>query len=341
MFLKLNLSHGVDSLSLKPIFPTNFISPIQMNYAFFELFMQANAVADNDFNKLFIPFRSIASDIYKKEAVVFRKGDLSNAVRASMTFPFVFRPIEVDGRLLFDGGIFNNFPVDIMKKDFNPEFMIGSVVASAHDRPSVDDVYGQLQTMIMNETNYSIPQDEGILFTFDMHDQPLFDFSKVDELVEIGYKGTLQRIDEIKKRVSHRVSSQEMADKRKEFYAKFPDPVFRKITINGIDSLQKSYVSRVFSHKKDTFGLKKIKDAYYELVSDDKIAEIIPHSSYDKKTGYFDLRLDVRTKEHLKTSDRRQHFFQPVESSLCRVTISEFGKIRSNLSIRYAVWENI
>ncbi|MGL5228382.1 MAG: patatin-like phospholipase family protein, partial [Bacteroidales bacterium] len=88
--------------------PTSLVNPVQMNLAFMKLFSQASAHAEYDFDNLFIPFRCISSDVYHKNALISRKGDLGQAVRASMTFPFVFSPIEIDGNLMYDGGIYNN-----------------------------------------------------------------------------------------------------------------------------------------------------------------------------------------------------------------------------------------
>ena len=294
-------TNGLSSISIRPVLPTNVISPVQMNYAFLELFAQVNALIDNDFDNLLVPFRSVASDIYKKEAVIFRKGDLGDAIRASMTFPFVFKPIEVDGRLLFDGGIFNNFPADVMKAEFTPDFMIGSVVASDQGKPSIDNPYQQLQTMIMGHTNYSMPEDRGILFHFDMTGYAVFDFSKVDELVELGYRHTIARIDEIKQRIERRVLQDEINERRSHFTSQFPEPKFQNIYITGIDSLQQLYVSRVFKNKHDTvFDLARFKRSYFALISDERIREIIPHARYNSETGYFDLHLRIKTEAHFK-----------------------------------------
>ena len=145
--LKINIRQ-LDSLNLrKGILPTNLVPTRQMNFAFVPLFAQADAVSDNDFNKLFIPFRCVASDVYNKKAVVFSKGVLGDAIRASMTFPFMYKPITIDNELLFDGGIYNNFPTDVMKQSFNPDFMIGSVVASNPKKPSENDIVEQIQNM--------------------------------------------------------------------------------------------------------------------------------------------------------------------------------------------------
>lgn len=70
----------------------------------------------DDFDDLPIPFRAIASDIERGEAYVMGKGDLALAIRASMSVPGVFAPVQIDDRLLVDGGIVGNLPVDVMQQ---------------------------------------------------------------------------------------------------------------------------------------------------------------------------------------------------------------------------------
>ena len=100
-----------DSLQIKASFlPQSLINPIQMNQAFMALFSQATAKAGWNFDNLFVPFRCVASDIYTKKPIIFKNGDLGDAVRASMTFPFFFQPIWKDSIPLFDGGF--HFRID-------------------------------------------------------------------------------------------------------------------------------------------------------------------------------------------------------------------------------------
>ncbi|MDJ0710992.1 MAG: patatin-like phospholipase family protein [Woeseiaceae bacterium] len=70
----------------------------------------------DDFDRLPIPFRAIASDIERGEAWVMGEGDLAQAIRASMSVPGAFAPVTIDGRMLVDGGIVGNLPVDVMQK---------------------------------------------------------------------------------------------------------------------------------------------------------------------------------------------------------------------------------
>lgn len=68
------------------------------------------------FDQLAIPFRAIATDLATGEAVVLEKGNLLHAVQASMSIPGVVRPLELDGRLLVDGGVANNLPIDVARR---------------------------------------------------------------------------------------------------------------------------------------------------------------------------------------------------------------------------------
>jgi len=289
------------SLRLKTrILPTNYVSPAQMNYAFVPLCAQANAASGGDFDRLMVPFRCVASDVYNKQAVVFRNGVLGDAIRASMTYPFMFKPISIDNKLLFDGGIFNNFPVDIMRSDYKPDYIIGSVVAYNPPKAEEDDVMMQLQNMIISPTNYSLPSSDGLLLKFDLEKVNVFDFTKVDELVRMGYDSTIKHIDEIKARIPRRVSIEEMVQRRNAFRNKFPELKFRHINVTGVDSLQKQYVKRSFHLKEKEFSLNSFKQSYFKLISDDKISEVIPHAVFNPTDGLFDLNLNVKTEDQLK-----------------------------------------
>jgi len=69
-----------------------------------------------DFNKLPIPFLCIGSNIETGEEVVLNKGYLAQAMLASSAFPTLFSPVEIDGKLLVDGGVTNNYPIEAVRK---------------------------------------------------------------------------------------------------------------------------------------------------------------------------------------------------------------------------------
>ena len=85
-----------DSMTVIRPMVNSVIDPLQMNLAFVDIYAGATAVCGKNFDNLFVPFRAVASDVFNKNSIILDKGDLGKAVRASMSFPFVFRPIKID-----------------------------------------------------------------------------------------------------------------------------------------------------------------------------------------------------------------------------------------------------
>lgn len=282
------------------ILPSSVVDPLQMNLAFVELFGQATALCKEDFDKLFIPFRCVASDVYNKRPIIFKKGDLGDAVRASMSFPGMFKPIEIDSVLAYDGGIYNNFPVNVMMKDFHPDIIIGSVVSSNPGKPKEGDLIGQLESMIMQKTNYTVPDSLGILMTFKYDDVNLMDFNRFDELHDIGYNRTIQLMDSIKQRISRRSNYKQLEKKRIAFKKKMPQLRFRGIDIQGVNEQQKKYIRKEFHTEDDgSFDLEELRRGYFRLMSDNLISEIIPHAIYNQQDSLFKLSLKVKIEDEL------------------------------------------
>ena len=92
----INLKFDLDT-SLQASLPTNLRSPVLIDYEQMRGFAGASAVSGSNMDSLFVPYRCVASDITAQRPVVFSKGDLAQAVRASMSYPFYFKPIRIDG----------------------------------------------------------------------------------------------------------------------------------------------------------------------------------------------------------------------------------------------------
>ncbi len=288
---KLKDTLNVSSLRL----PTNMVSPIQMNLVFVELFAKATASCGGDFDRLFVPFRCVASDVYHKKPLIMRRGDLGDAVRASMSFPFVFKPIEIDSTLAYDGGIYNNFPTDVMREDFHPDILIGSVVSANPDKPNEHDLMSQIENMVMQKTDYTIPEEDGILMTFKYDDVSLLDFDRLKELHDIGYQRTISLMDSIKGRIHRRSNHENVRLKRMVYRSNLPQLRFRDIHIEGANAKQQAYIRKEFQDAEDVpFTYEELKRGYFRLLADNMISEIIPHAVYDPETGYYSLHLKVK-----------------------------------------------
>ncbi len=290
-----------DSLQIKANFlPQSLINPIQMNQAFMALYAPATAKAAWNFDNLFVPFRCVASDIYGKKAIIFKNGDLGDAVRASMTFPFFFQPIWQDSVPLFDGGIYDNFPVGPMKDAFHPDFIIGSTVAGGNNKPS-HNLYNQLESMIMQKTEYDIQEEDGMMIKFNFPNVSLLDFQKSRELMEIGYERTIALIDSIRQRVPRIVPPEELAARRQAYKADLPDLKFQHIYITGVTESQRKYVeSQLHRNINREFTMEEFRYAYFKMLTDSKIKEILPHAVYNRKEKKFDMYLEVKMTEEIR-----------------------------------------
>lgn len=100
-----------------------------------------------DFNKLPIPFACVATNIVDGAEYVFRQGKLSSAIRSSMAIPGVFTPVRMDDMILVDGGLVNNYPVDVARK-MGADIVIGATVQGelpvAEDINNVSDILSQI-----------------------------------------------------------------------------------------------------------------------------------------------------------------------------------------------------
>ena len=134
-----DLNFGIGS-KIKKLLPTNFTSSTLLDYQMLKILGTVSASNGDNFDNLFVPFRCVASDIANKQSVILKDGHLNEAVRASMSYPFYFKPIKINDKLLFDGGLYNNFPADIMYDAFNPDFIIGSNVSYNAELPDPDDI---------------------------------------------------------------------------------------------------------------------------------------------------------------------------------------------------------
>lgn len=283
--------------------PTNLISPVQIDFALMERTAAAAAAANYNFDSLFIPFRCVASDVASKQSVVFKDGDLGESVRASMSYPFYLRPIRVNGKLMFDGGLYNNFPSNVMYNDFFPDFIIGSNVASAFPDPDEDNLMSQIRAMLTSKSDFDPKCENGVVVEPNADWIGLFDFENPQRVIDSGYVAAMRQMETIKLSVHRRSTPEELAAKRAAFKAKQPRVVFDNIEIEGpgMKKGQVAYVSKLLRHRERYVPIETLKPGYFRLASDDKIKSIFPEARYNKSTGYYDLKLTIRKEKNVST----------------------------------------
>lgn len=285
--------------------PTSLIQSNTLDLAFVEFFSGPSAQCGGDFDKLFVPFRCIATDAAARKEVVYRGGDLGKAIRASMTIPLVFRPIKQDSTLLYDGGIYNNFPWQVLQEDFKPDILIGSKCVEGNSKPKEDNPMEQILALTMMHTDYDLPSDEDILIDHTFDDVTTLDFSKAAYVIDRGYQDAMAKMPQILERVVRRADTTELDLRRAAYRMSLPKLVFDKYEISGMGKKQTQYMKRILQldkklEEQKLFDFDQFRSEYFKMLSEGEIEGDFPDVAYNDTTKSFQLDLHLRTKPSLK-----------------------------------------
>jgi NTE family protein len=289
----IKLKFDWDSI-LSPSIPINIVSPYQMDFAFLELFAGANAASNGDFDSLFIPFRCVATNLNTNEGEPQRKGNIGEAIRASMTFPFYFRPITINGNVMFDGGMKNNFPADVADNDFNPDIIIGSKVAMDNKIPNTEDILSIVENMLMVSNKYVINCQNGVLIEPKVESVNVTDFSKSIQFIQNGYTATKEKIPLIRLYVTDSIPQWNIQLQRNKFKKKIPPLIVSNIKVNGVTEAQSEYINKSLTKSSDSSKLEDVKTEYFKLITDDKFSYIYPRLTFNQVTKKYELQLNVK-----------------------------------------------
>lgn len=142
-----------------------------------------------DFSSFPIPFAALATDLGTGEAVVLSTGDIAQALRASMSVPGVLTPVEIDGRILVDGGISMNLPVDVVRRmgaDVVIAIDIGAPMRSPETLTSSIAVLNQISTMLTRANMAPQLETADLVLAPDISNFGTFDFDKSAEILALG-----------------------------------------------------------------------------------------------------------------------------------------------------------
>ena len=307
--------------------PTNLINSAPVDFEILNYFSTAAGAAAYNFDSLFIPFRCVASDIENKKSVVFRNGNLNQAIRASMTYPLYLKPIRVDGHILFDGGLYNNFPADIMTNDFNPDYIIGSVVTSVNPKVEEDNLYGQLRSMLIKNPDFSLQNKNGIIIK-SWSDVGTFNFNTSERLIDSGYVATIRQIDSIRKNVTRVRTKEDLRALRNKYHQKTnQEVIIEEVTIEGLNAKQQFYVKHVMRSQKQEFTIEGMKRAYFRLAEDSKIRSVFPTLVLNPLTGKYKLNLKVKREKDLFLQFGGNISTRPISTGFVSVQYNYLSKI--------------
>lgn len=284
------------NFNLPSTIPLNFTNPALIDFFMLEQFSQASNQANYNFDSLLVPFRCVASDIDANKEVVFKKGNLSQAVRASMTFPFYIPPLQIENKILVDGGLYNNFPADVMYEDFMPDVILGSSVTAPRQKPKEYDLLSQVTGMIQTKSNFEINCENSLIIRPKVDEIGTFEFEKTRIAILRGYEETLEKMDSIKRLVSARIDTNELKAKRQKlFEARNKQIIISNIEIEGLNKREEQYIISTLKDKNKVITLSELQPRFFRLVTDDKIEFMFP--SLFMKPGDSTYTLSLRVKK--------------------------------------------
>lgn len=294
----IELPFTFDSLLAKSL-PINLVRPYGLDFEMMKYLGITGANYYQDFDSLFVPYRCVASDIAAKESVIYSEGNLNEAVRASLTYPFYINPIRVKGKLMFDGGLYNNFPSDVMYTSFFPDYIIGSTVTDNVPPPTEDNLISQLSNLFMGHSNYDIPCDNGVVIRVKTG-FGTFDFEQIQKAIDAGYMETIKRIGEIKAGIHQRATTAEELQIRRERFKKKIIP-FQLSEVQSSRANHYRFITNSLSHKKERkpITLKKLEKRFFRLAEMEHIFTLFPTLEL-KADSTYKLNLNIRQSKPFK-----------------------------------------
>ncbi len=185
--------------------PQAMLPDQRINELMMRLFAEPGFFARGDFDNLPIRYRTIATDLTGAGRVVLSSGDLSRAVRASISFPLAFPPVAIGDHLLIDGGLLDNLPVGVVR-DMGAQIVIAVDIAS----PPVDvsltrDIFSvtySITDVLRAQAGEVYSEEPDMLVEPDLRGHYYTDYTQWEKLAEWGYEATAEITAEILERMA-------------------------------------------------------------------------------------------------------------------------------------------
>ena len=156
-------------------------------------------IGDKKFKQSSIPLAMIATDISNGKKVILKRGSVAEAAMASTAIPGIFKPLEIDGKLLVDGGIVENVPIHTLK-DMGADYIIGVDLNAKHSYNKPDNI---LDVMV-NSFHFTLQasaklqtEEADLLIQPDLSSFNRSDMNQVEDLIEKGYKDSIRILNGI------------------------------------------------------------------------------------------------------------------------------------------------
>jgi NTE family protein len=241
---KFEFGFGRDGLT----FPSGLVAGQKLNFIIRSMLLQA--AEERSFDDLPIPFRAISADLETGEMVVMDRGDLATAIRASMAFPVIFTPVRIGDKLLVDGGVVRNLPVDValgLGAEHVIAVDVGTPLGEMLKAPSAIGVMRRTMGVMANQNDtdqLGLIREQDFLITPDLSGIETFKgFGQIETAIERGVEAARRheaRLRELS------VGEQEYSEhlQRQRSGTGIQDLVISEVIVEGLERVSPKLVLR-------------------------------------------------------------------------------------------------
>lgn len=270
---------------LEPIIPSAISGGQRLSNFFSHLTLQALYHPNPSFDDLKIPFRATATDLISGRRIILDQGSLAEAMRASVTVPLLYSPLERDSMFMVDGGLTSNIPADVAR-DLGCDVVIIVNSTSSMRRPGQLDapweIADQIMTIMMQSSNAAQLKLGDVVITPETGSRIVSDFTGIDSLIRSGERAAEQAIGAIVSKLEERrntasgLSAETIPRVRLRFLG---DSLVTDIHEEIVQSAASKALSprRIEEYLNRISALGKYRNVYAEIAGQSEDREVIYH----------------------------------------------------------------
>ena len=290
-----------------------------------------------DFNKLPIPYACVSENIADGKEYVFHHGVLSTAMRASMAIPGVFTPVRLDSMVLIDGGVVNNYPVNVAK-EMGADVVIGVDVQSelkpASELENAGAILGQLIDLMGQDTYIKNLKETSVHIKVNVKGYSAASFSKtaVDSLINRGETSAEKQKEALMRLKKEIGLPEDYRPARKATYQPVEWVMINEIYFNGLDENDTEWVMKRCYLKENEFNsIKRIQESTHIILANTNYSSV-SYQLLKNKEGKYDLYYTFKKKNESKINIGIRFDSEEIASLLVNARTTLKNKVPSYVS---------
>ena len=292
----------------KFVIPEGTIDDKIINFEMYSFFAEVDNAIEGDFRKLWKPFLCTTTDINRDNPMIIVHGKLESSIRASMSLPLLFKPVDLNGEMRFDGGMFDNIPAKAVMDSLGADYVISIDVSSnkkSVERKNLnifDITFTLVDLLTVNMSKDSLKM-LGYYVRPDVGDFNGYEFNKVRELINIGYEAMKKETPKILERIKRTEKYPTYRKNLIKNFVVFNGRIIGDIQIDSDNSLSGNTILNAIEMKKGSiFSYDKLRIGFYRLYSMGLFKSIEPVITFNKADNTLSITIKAKSYSYNKVS---------------------------------------